>query len=1315
MGIDSHADTSCAGRHVHVIEHIDGVQYNVSPFTGPALPNVGMINGIVAVDREDGQGGFILEFNNALDFTNSMEHSLLCPMQARVNQVVIEDAPKSLVPTSSQSLTFPNDESIPIYFHGPIPFFHMRYPTRYDMDNYPWLSLTSPGAWEPYDSAFDASTVSSVLSQTNFDDNVFIDHVLTPSLTISGVRREGKEHSLTPEILSKLWRIPLPQARRTIQVTEQRSLRKQEGSISRRYRTDTYQRRYRRLGGPYSRFSTDVLFSKVKSTSGNTCATIYSNKQGFIRIYPMETKSQAHETFSAFIHEVGIPHEIHADGAGELIKGEFRKKLNKYEVHSTVTEPYSPWQNDAERKIKSVKILGRYLMQTTNTPIRLWDYAYRYAADIISRTAMNTLDPLHRTPFEHVMGYTPDISEFVSYEWFQLVWYWDPKDMQKQLLGRWCGVADNIGTGHTYYILTSNGKIVARSSITHLTDDNMVENKEIISDFNRIIKDKLGTYNKASQVRGETFDTSDPYNDLIKHMNVNDENIELVESEKCVPDADEDEYNESISREYGDKYVGLKVLLPNGDQLREGTVLSRKRTADGERLLGKQNTNPLLDTRVYKVEFPDGSRDEYTANMIAESLYSSVDEQGNTLSMISGIVGHRKDESALTSDQSTIEVDGRKKRIATTKGWDMLVRWTDGSQSWIPLKDVKESNPLETAEYAFSREIDKEPAFVWWVKHVQRTKSRIINRVRASKQVKHRIKFGIKVPNTVEEALSLDADNHNDLWRKAIDKELDKVRVAFNLLNEDEKVPIGSKKINYHFIFEVKMDLTRKARLVAGGHLNRNVPRHTTYSSVVSRESVRICFTLAALNNLDVLSADIGNAYLNAKPLEKCHVTVTDDMLFGPAARGRTAIICRALYGMKSSGNAWRLHFANVLDKVLNFKQCYADNDVWYRPAMMPDGTKYYQYICIYVDDILIAAHNPRETMSIIGEHFELKAGSVGPPSMYLGTDVKLRKDPQGYPQYWNLGANSYLKEALRIVKGIMIENGIKVGGKGSQPYSNLAYRPELDTSPFCNPQQHNMFQCLIGMLRWLIELGRIDVLLETSQLSLYSASPRLGHLHQALHIFHYLNRHNTSWIPMDPQKLNLEYKGPDSLSPNEKRRKMKTIYRDAIDEIPLNAPEPRGKAVQVNVYVDADHAGNKVTRRSQTGILIFLNMAPISWFSKKQSTVESSTFGSEMVALKIATEKIIGLRYKLRMMGVPIEGPTNVFCDNDSVAKSATNPEATLSKKNVSIAYHKCRESFAAGVMNIYFQYSEDNLADVFTKVLPVVKRKNIFACIFA
>ena len=95
------------------------------------------------------------------------------------------------------------------------------------------------------------------------------------------------------------------------------------------------------------------------------------------------------------------------------------------------------------------------------------------------------------------------------------------------------------------------------------------------------------------------------------------------------------------------------------------------------------------------------------------------------------------------------------------------------------------------------------------------------------------------------------------------------------LLENDEKPLVGSKLINYHIIFDVNMDLTRKARLVAGGHLNKEVPRHIMYLSVVSKESVRLCFLLAALNGLDVLSSDIGNAYLNAKPRKECHIIIT--------------------------------------------------------------------------------------------------------------------------------------------------------------------------------------------------------------------------------------------------------------------------------------------------------------------------------------------------------------------------------------------------------------------------------------------------------
>ena len=177
----------------------------------------------------------------------------------------------------------------------------------------------------------------------------------------------------------------------------------------------------------------------------------------------------------------------------------------------------------------------------------------------------------------------------------------------------------------------------------------------------------------------------------------------------------------------------------------------------------------------------------------------------------------------------------------------------------------------------------------------------------------------------------------------------------------------------------------------------------------------------------------------------------------------------------------------------------------------------------------------------------------------------------------------------------------------------------------------------------------------------------------------------------------------------------MQKLYPEAEEEIPNNIPEPRGKTVQVNTYVDSNHAGNKVTRRSQTGILIFLNMSPIFWFSKRQNTVESATFGSEYIALKIAMEKIIALRYKLQMMGIPINSPTNIFCVNESVVNCRVKSEVTLQRKNVSIAYHKCIECFASGIANIFFQYFEDNLADLFTKVLPVEKRKELYSCIFA
>ena len=161
--------------------------------------------------------------------------------------------------------------------------------------------------------------------------------------------------------------------------------------------------------------------------------------------------------------------------------------------------------------------------------------------------------------------------------------------------------------------------------------------------------------------------------------------------------------------------------------------------------------------------------------------------------------------------------------------------------------------------------------------------------------------------------------------------------------------------------------------------------------------------------------------------------------------------------------------------------------------------------------------------------------------------------------------------------------------------------------------------------------------------------------------------------------------------------------------------PEARGEKVDINVFVDADHAGNRVTRRSHTGIIVFLNMAPIMWFSKKQNTIETSTYGSEFLALKTAQEMIDGLIFKLQMLGVPISGPARVFCDSESVVKSSTFPESVLKKKHCAIAYHKVREAVAMKKCLIYYERSTSNLADLFTKVLAANDREKLIPAILS
>ena len=373
-----------------------------------------------------------------------------------------------------------------------------------------------------------------------------------------------------------------------------------------------------------------------------------------------------------------------------------------------------------------------------------------------------------------------------------------------------------------------------------------------------------------------------------------------------------------------------------------------------------------------------------------------------------------------------------------------------------------------------------------------------------------------------------------------------------------------------------------------------------------------------------------------------------------------------------------------------------------------PNGFQYYSYILVYVDDLLIIDKLPQRHMKMIQEDFTVKPDSIEVPKSYLGAEIGKVVYPDG-SYAWTMGAQGYVKKVVKNIKKRLEEDHLQFNRKLSdpsisapQPFSSVTYRPELDTSIECTTEQTTFYQNVIGILRWVVELGRIDIGFEVSLLSRYLVQPRTGHLVQALHILKYLDIHSESDLAFDPAYHEIE----DPNLAQARIAAMKEIYPDALEEIPPNAPPPRGNPIQVNCFVDSDHAGDRLTRRSQTGIILYCNSAPIVWYSKRQTTVETSTFGAEFVALRTATELIISLRYKLRMFGIPVMGYSNVFCDNESVYKNVAFAESTLRKKHNSICFHRVRECVAAGIILVHKVDTTFNLSDILTKSLPAAQR---------
>jgi hypothetical protein len=591
----------------------------------------------------------------------------------------------------------------------------------------------------------------------------------------------------------------------------------------------------------------------------------------------------------------------------------------------------------------------------------------------------------------------------------------------------------------TFWVLPASCKVLARSTTWSLTEDEKADPKvqAQMAELDVSIREKIGDSIPDDAVDPELAMLLPTIPDDIFLPEDDDDEHDPVDPESTMPEADD------YTPESYDEYLTAEVLLPNMGTLTKAKVVSRKRDADGNPV-GRRHHNPILDTREYEVEFPDGAVDTFTANLIAENMYSQVDADGRSYALLSEIIDHKSDGSAVRKDDGfETTKDGQVRPRYTTKGWKLLVSWKDGSTSWVPLKDMKDSFPVEVAEYAMVNKIIEEPAFAWWAKHVLRKRDRIIKKVK-SRYWDRTHKYGILLPKSIEEALRIDRETGTDFWRKAIEKEMKAIECAFEF-KDDDKMPVGHQHIDCHMVFDVKITLDRKARYVAGGHQTEPT-KDVTFASVVSRDSIRLAFLVAALNDLDVLSADISGAYLNAKAAEKVYTTAGKE--FGPGKAGRPVLIVRALYGLRSSGKAWREHMASTL-RDFGYKSCKADPDVWMRPKTKPDGFKYWSYILVYTDDLLVVDHEPKVIMDYMASRYTLKPGSVMEPTVYLGAQVsKYYIDGATTPEKprWAMSSEKYVKQAVADVETELEKIDQCLPTKVTTPVSQ-GYRPELDQS----------------------------------------------------------------------------------------------------------------------------------------------------------------------------------------------------------------------------------------------------------------------------
>ena len=304
-------------------------------------------------------------------------------------------------------------------------------------------------------------------------------------------------------------------------------------------------------------------------------------------------------------------------------------KKHSIKFHTIESEYHN--QNAAEGVIREVRRRWFRLKILTNIPNRLWDYGLQWVCDLMQRTVNSRFDTKNRTPYEIVLGDTPDISEYMDFAFYSYIWFKEQAGLGDRILARFLGVSHKIGNSMCYFVLKSNGNVLSRSTVQPILFDEL-KTSTFLSQSKKYDEELQVILNNPNYI---ITDNSPPSYSEIQQ----DEDF-LTEYRTAL------EENEVVKNNYtpdiDDPYINAEIALPRigyeNPQLAH--VTKRLKNNDGNPV-GIASSNPILDTRNYIVEFLDGHEEALQANLISEYMFSQINEEGHRQLLLDEIINHR--------------------------------------------------------------------------------------------------------------------------------------------------------------------------------------------------------------------------------------------------------------------------------------------------------------------------------------------------------------------------------------------------------------------------------------------------------------------------------------------------------------------------------------------------------------------------------------------------------------------------------------------------------------------------------------------------